>query len=178
MENEISSEIEYVVECIQEYMNGNEDYYEVVEVVIKALHEFKKLQIRNTLKAKLIFLVSKFVTFIKCPGLLRERDYQAIIECLNEDFGFYLTAQDKINQYIKKCEKTNHYPDLDMAYILYLNLSFLFRDIISYSSSIRTLEDNYINGYSFYGNTRSKAIIETKETINKLLVITEPKKED
>lgn len=177
MENDISSDIEYVIECIQEYMDGNEEYYDVVNVVIQALKEFKRLNIENTLKLKLISLISKLTIFIRCPGLFKDREYQAVLEQYKENLEFYQNAQKQLSQYIKKGIRENHYPDLDMAYILYLHLSFFFRNIVAYFSYIRKLEDNYINGFEAYDTAISKPTID-KETIKSLLPFVEIKKED
>ncbi len=43
MENNVNNEIEYIINAIQEYMNGNEEYEEIIDVVIQALNQFKKL---------------------------------------------------------------------------------------------------------------------------------------
>lgn len=178
MENDVNNDIEYVVECIQKYMDGNEEYYEVVDIVIEALNQFKKLHTSNTLKTRIIFLISKLATFIKCPGLFKDRQYQETIQCFEEDISFYLETKDKLNKYIETGIKTNHYPNLDMAYILYLRLSFLFREIISYSRYIRTLENSFVNGYYFDKKARSESIIAEKEDIKRLLLLTGIEKED
>lgn len=107
MENDISNDIEYIIECIQKYMEGNKEYKEIIDVVVDALNEFKKLNIRNTLKTRLIFLISKLTTFIRCRSLFEEREYQETIEMFNEDFGFYLNAQKQLNKYIKYGKKMN-----------------------------------------------------------------------
>lgn len=174
MENDISNDIEYIIECIQKYMEGNKEYKEIIDVVVDALNEFKRLNIRNTLAVRLILFMSRLRTYIKCRGLFKESEYQATLEQFNEDFEFYLNSQEQLIQYIRVGTKTNHFPDLDIAYILYLQLSFLYRGIIDYFSYIRKLEDNYINGFESYDTAISKPSID-KETIKNLLPFIEIK---
>lgn len=175
---ELKDNIEMVVNGLREYSDGNNDYQELFDTVVNALDEFKKDQISNEMTTRLIFLISKITTILKCPGLVLKEDYQVTESCIKEDFKYYRYVSSIFNKYLKKCHKDHVFYDIDMWYLLYLNLSFLLNEITNYTHYIRLLELSYMRGYTFEETPRSQSLVERKDTIEEILKLLQVKKED
>lgn len=180
MDSELQQEIQKIIFYIEEFENGNDEYYYDMLEIIKALESYVRHAKCFYLKGKLIYIYSKIITFITANSILTDDFYNKLDNESKENLRLYIDSVNTLNNYNKICKKTGDYGNLDAAYLLTIKLSQVLANFFGYLSEIRTLENStnsmfaYIPGtrkYENYNNTNEevkilvKAIKEVNEEI-------------
>ena len=159
MDSNIINQIQKILYYIEEYEQGNEEYYDAIVEIVKAIKSYHTTAKRNYKRTKIILAVSKVATHVTSSYLKDERVYQKLINNCYTDLEYYLSASKKLDDYVNICLKTNEFPDLEAAYILTIKLSLILENIMAYMKEIRSMEKASTSLFVYYpsDNLENKA---------------------
>lgn len=150
MDSDILIKIQQILYYIEEYEQGNDEYYEAILEIVKAIKGYYNTAKRKYTRVKVILAVSKLATHITNSYLKDDRVYQRLIENCYVDLEYYLESSKKLEEYAKYCSKVGQYPDLEAAYILTIKLSLILENIMSYLKEIRLMEKSSTGLFVYY----------------------------
>lgn len=163
MDSDTLIKIQQILYYIEEYENGNDEYYDAIIEIIKAIKSYYSTAKRKYTRTKLILSVSKLATHVTNSYLKNERVYQRLIDNCYADLEYYLESSKKLEEYANACSKTNEYPDLEAAYILTIKLSLILENIMVYLKEIRLMEKASTGLFVYYPSDT----LETKAEANR-----------
>lgn len=165
MDTDILIKIQQILYYIEEYENGNDEYYDAILEIVKAIKGYYGVAKRKYTRTKLILAISKLTTHITNSYLKDERIYQTLIDNCYSDLEYYLESSKKLEKYTEVCSKKNEYPDLEAAYILTIKLSLILENIMAYLKEIRLIEKSSTGLFVYYpsDNLETKAEENRKE---------------
>ena len=82
--------------------------------------------------------------------LLNTNKYQELNTQIKYNIDQLKSSYKILNRYLIVCKNNNQYPDLDVAYLLSINLSLLVANIMDHISLIRLYEKSIQSGYQIY----------------------------
>lgn len=163
MDSDTLIKIQQILYYIQEYENGNDEYYDAIIEIIKAIKSYHHTAKRKYTRTKLILAFSKLATYVTNSYLKNERVYQRLIDNCYSDLEYYLESSKKLEEYTKACSKAKEYPDLEAAYILTIKLSLILENIMAYLKEIRLMEKASTGLFVYYPSDT----LETKAEANR-----------
>lgn len=150
MDLETLQQIQQILYYIEEYEKGNEEYYDAIIEIVRAIKNYNTTAKKNYKRTKIILAISKIATLVTNPNLKDERVYQRIVENSYNDLKYYLESSNKLEKYINICLKTNEFPDLEAAYILTIKLSLILDNIMAYIHEMRLMEKSSTGLFIYY----------------------------
>lgn len=163
MDSDTINKIQQILYYIEEYEKGNDEYYDAIIEIIKAIKDYHNTAKRNYKRTKFILAFSKIATNVTNSYLKDERVYQRLMDNCYKDLDYYFEASKKLENYVKLCSKTNEFPDLEAAYILTIKLSLILENIMAYTKEIRLMEKSSMGLFVYHPSDN----LETKAEANR-----------
>lgn len=133
---EYGNEINTILDCIEEYNNGDENYLEYMEYIASVVKKYT-----NSARFKYIefLLLEKYldIHLRLVNNVIREsEDFQQLFGYCQDDLRYYLASAKELRIFIKKAIKNKDYECLDSAYLLTIYLSYILTNISNYFGTL------------------------------------------
>ena len=158
MEDNISTMIKSRLKIISDYYNGKESNYDKIVQIINELHNYSKSIKMFIPKTLLTVKISEMCTKTLFPDLINTNKYKSINMQIKKNIEQLKLSYKCLERYLIICKKNNQYPDLDVAYLLSINLSLLIANIMENINSIRLYEKSLQSGYEVNNITCSNEL--------------------
>ena len=160
-------QVEFILECIKAFEDGDDDYYDAIITIIKGIKHFYHKTNYIVAKEKLVIAYSRLATKI----IIRKSDILNNLHSGCDDYlDYYKECANVLSEYLRVGAKTGDYPDLEAAYLLTIHLSGIQDNINDYLREIRNIIKSYICGYEYYHNPATpKKCEERKEMVATLV---------